>query len=93
MTKYIKFKDHPAAQATIVIKDSGIINLVSYTTTVATIDAGGWLHINGLYSATTRRHISWFVRDFANTDYHTAKTIYEQGLAFNIYTGEVVAER
>lgn len=39
----------------------GTIDLVSYSTTVATIDRKGNLHINGFYSATTLRHIKEFV--------------------------------
>ena len=80
----------PYAQATIRKYDDGTIVLVSYTTAVAYIEPDGRLYINGLYSATTRKHIGAFVREYANLDYQTAKRIYEMGCGYNIHTGEVV---
>lgn len=80
----------PYAQATIHKHDDGTIVLISYQTPVAYIEANGDLCIRGLYSATTRKHIGAFVREYANLDYQTAKRIYEDGYAYNIYTGEVV---
>lgn len=79
----------PYAQAKVNHHDDGHIVLVSYATAVAFIDPEGWLCINGLYSATTRKHIGAFVKEYANIYYQTAKRIYEDGLAYNIHTGEV----
>ena len=79
----------PYGQATVNRHDDGTIVLVSYSTPVAFIDPNGWLNINGLYSATTRKHIGAFVKEYANIYYQTAKRIYEDGLAYNIHTGEV----
>lgn len=79
----------PHGQATVIKMDNGNIILRSYYTDVAMIRADGWLTINGLYSATTRKHIGAFVREYANIDYQTAKCIYEDGCSYNIYTGEV----
>jgi hypothetical protein len=62
--------------------------LISYQTTVAAI-RGGWLYIYGLYSATTRRHIGAYVKEYANISYQTAKELYEKKMKYNIYTGEV----
>ena len=62
--------------------------LISYQTTVAAI-RGGWLYIYGLYSATTRRHIGAYVKEYANIDYQLAKKLYNDGMKYNIYTGEV----
>ena len=62
--------------------------LISYQTTVAAI-RGGWLYIYGLYSATTRKHISAYVREYANISYQTAKDLYQKKMKYNIYTGEV----
>jgi len=91
--KVYKFKDHPHAQAQIEefeIPCDGLAKiLVSYTTVVATIDTEGWLHINGLYSMTTRKHIGWFMRELGKFDYQLAKQLYEDDKEFNIYTGEV----
>jgi hypothetical protein len=63
------------------------IALYSYTTRVAEVREG-WLHVYGLYSMTTRRHIGWFMRELGFT-YQLAKQIYEDNKDFNIYTGEV----
>lgn len=91
--KVYKFKDHPYAQAQIEefeIPCDGLAKiLVSYTTIVATIDTEGWLHINGLYSATTRKHIGWFMRELGFT-YQLAKALYNDNKEMNIYTGEVI---
>ncbi len=84
-----KFNDHPYAQATILEYGDGSMALVSYTTTVAEIDSEGWLHINGLYSMTTIRHIGWFMRELGQT-YQLAKALYVDHKEFNIYTGEVI---
>lgn len=80
----------PYAQAHIEIDDENNIYLFSYITCVAHIDRDGWLTINGLYSMTTRRHIGAFCKEYANCDYHTAKTIYNDNYKMNIYTGEIV---
>jgi len=90
--KVYKFKDHPYAQAQIEqfeMPCDGLAKiLVSYTTVVATIDTEGWLHINGLYSATTRKHIGWFMRELGFT-YQLAKQLYNDNADMNIETGEV----
>lgn len=82
-----KFKDHRSAQACVCEYDNGDKALVSYSTIVATT-LNGWLLINGLYSATTRKHIGWFMRELG-LSYQTAKQLYEDRLVMNIYTGEV----
>ena len=84
-----KFKDHPHAKAWILEHDSGEKVLVSYTTPVITIDNEGWLHVNGLYSMTTIKHIGWFMRELGFT-YQLAKALYVDHKEMNIYTGEVI---
>ena len=81
-----KFADHKYAQAH---KEEmfGNTYLYSYDTKVAEI-RGGWLRIFGLYSMTTRKHISWFMRELGLT-YQLAKKLYEDYMVMNIYTGEV----
>ena len=93
MTREFKLSAMPYAQAHVRVTLAGgygAATLVSYTTTVAVLDTEGWLEICGLYSATTRRHISAFVKEYCGIDYQTAKHIYEQGVRLNIYTGEIV---
>lgn len=66
----IKLKNHEYARAHVEIendRDGVVYRLVSYSTHVATVRStkdGGWfLDCYGLYSMTTRRHISWFLDD------------------------------
>ena len=80
----------PYAQAHIRIDDSGNICLFSCTTCVATIDSDGWLRVYGLFSPTTRRHISAFMREYTPCDYYTAKLLFTDGMVMNINTGEVL---
>ena len=82
-----KLNKMPHAQAKVLIMDNG--NIIYYTD-VAMIRSDGWLTINGLYSATTRRHIGAFVKEYANISYQLAKDLYIKKMAYNIYTGEVV---
>jgi hypothetical protein len=84
-----KFADHQYAQAAIIEYTNGAKTLVSYKTPVIYIDEEGWLHVNGLYSMTTIRHIGWFMRELGFT-YQWAKQLYMDHKDFNIYTGEVV---
>lgn len=86
-----KLPTMPYAQAKIV-KDENKVELVSYQTTVATVDiATGWTRCYGLYSATTRKHISAFCKEFAALTYDIMKMCYKQNLKYNIYTGELAA--
>lgn len=82
-----KFKNHPSAQAYICEMENGDKALMSYYTVVATI-ADGWLAIHGLYSATTRKHIGWFMRELGFS-YYDAKNLYKHNMMLNICTGEV----
>ena len=85
MYKTEKLRAMPYAQAHIIRRTNAVI-LVSYTTEVAAI-VGGQLIVNGLYSATTRKHISAFCRQFG-TDYQTAKPCYNENLQYDIVTGQ-----
>ena len=80
----------PYAQAKVLVMDNGHIVLRSYYTDVSLLQADGWLTVNGLYSATTRKHIGAFMREYAKADYQLAKQLYTDGYTYNIYTGEVV---
>lgn len=86
MTITTKLAKMPYAQAHINRYDNGEITLVSYVTTVAAIDKYGWLTVYGLYSNTTRRHLSAFAAECCGTDYYTLKTCYEDGLLYNVRT-------
>lgn len=84
-----KLSAMPYAQAHVTI-GNGEIQLWSYKTCVAWINREGWLFVNGLYSMTTRRHISAFMREYTPCDFQTAKSLVENHMALNIHTGEVV---
>ena len=91
-TMRVKLTSMPYAQAAVQIHNSSRehfrCTLISYTTAVAHIIEGGWVIVNGLYSATTRKHLSAFAREYCKTDYYTLKKCYEKNLAYNIYTKE-----
>ena len=90
VTKRLDFQ--PYAQAGINIHNDGSKDLISYSTRVCTVDKDGWLTCRGLYSQTTRRHISSFIREVAsNLSYYDAKRCYENDEAINIYTGEIIS--
>ena len=86
---YEKLTAMPYAQAKVGIVENGSY-LVSYSTLAAQIK-DGWLMVNGLYSATTRRHIGAYVQEYANTTYQVAKRCFEERLNYNIYTGEFMS--
>lgn len=81
-------KSMPYAQATVIITDE--IVLRSYQTDVIIVTADGWLVCTGTYSATTRRHIGAFMREYGYGDYQLAKRLYKDGMKMNIHTGEIV---
>ena len=81
-----KLAKMPYAQAYVKVDEYGAITLVSYKTDVITIDPHGWLTCNGLYSMTTRKHISAFMKEYTNLDYSFAKECYEKHKTLNIYT-------
>lgn len=76
-----KIKGHESAKC-YVVSDSGQLALVSYTTVVC-YTKNGKLYCTGLYSATTRKHIGWFLREFLpQFSYYDVKAIAgtEEGL-------------
>lgn len=80
----------PYAQAHVYIDSFGDIHLISYTTIVAKLTHNGLLIVYGLYSATTRRHIGAFMREYLNSSYQTAKALFESGMAMDTRTGELI---
>lgn len=89
MSKTYTLTAMPYAQACVIHMDNGYIALRSYATVVATISESGWLVVNGLYSATTRKHIGAFVKEYAKISYQVARSLFEKKYSYNIYTGEV----
>ena len=87
MTK--KLTKMPHAQACVRIFDDGTTQLISYTTCAAEFGIDGWLTIHGLYSATTRKHLSAFGVEYCNIPYSVIRHCCDNRLQYNIYTGEV----
>lgn len=88
---YSGLKKSPAANAN-VRKEGSTTILRSYNTDVAAIvkvNNTRWLVVFGLHSNTTRKHISYFVDEYAGVDYYQAKAAYENNYAYNVDTGEV----
>lgn len=65
------------------------IVLQSYETDVIYIE-NDWLECTGLYSMTTRKHISAFMREYGNGfTFKDVKKALEGGYKLNIATGEI----
>ena len=79
----------PYAQAGVILRDGKAI-LMSYSTEAATLDTvDGWLSIDCLCSATTRRHVSAFLREYCpGVSYYDAKAAFNGKYAINVYTGD-----
>lgn len=80
-----KLNSMPYAQAHVKIYDNGAIRLVSYSTPVIDIDKNGIMYVHGLYSATTRKHISAFMKEYTNYDYYLAKRLYEKKQVYKVW--------
>ena len=81
----------PYGSAGVKIHGDGSIDLISYKTRVITIDPDGFMEVTGTYSATTRKHIAAFLREYAPAfRYQDAKELARTGDKINIYTGEVL---
>lgn len=89
MYNVTKLSAMPYAQACVYHTCENATILRSYQTDVACIDNNGWLVVNGLYSMTTRKHIGAFVKEYAKINFQLAKKFYQDGMKYNIFTGEV----
>lgn len=59
--------------------------LVSYETIVAELSANGWVHVYGLFSTTTRKHLGRWAKLHGLT-YSDVKKMYDTEHEYNIYT-------
>ena len=65
------------------------MTLMSYATPAATLTADGILTVSCLCSASTRRHVSAFLREFAPAiSYQDAKAAYNGGYSIDIENGD-----
>lgn len=85
----MKLREHKYAQCE-VRHSNGWIILTSYETDVILIDNRGWLYVNGLYSATTRMHIGYFLKEYVpGLSFQAVKNLFKDSECCNIYTGEI----
>lgn len=85
-----RISNHPYAQCHVEIDGMGGIHFISYKTEVITISPAGWLTCHGLYSATTRKQIGWFMREYCHPlTFYDAKRCYCDGVQINIRMGEI----
>ena len=89
MANTFKLKSMPYAQCSVIFT-SECIQLQSYNTIVLELTYDDWLSVYGLYSMTTRKHISAFMREYTNFDYYTAKSAFENNYDINLETGEIL---
>ena len=86
----MKLKNHPYAQCSVRELIDGSVVFTSYNTDVIYIDKDGWLYVSGLYSATTRKQIGWFLNEYVPAlTYQDIKSLYYDKYVLNIYTGEI----
>lgn len=92
----MKLKNHPYAQCAVRVLPDGSVVFTSYNTDVIYIDKDGWLYVSGLYSATTRKQIGYFLEEYAPAlSFCDIKNLYATNCFFNvncvlnIYTGEL----
>ena len=85
----MKLKNHPYAHCSVCVFIDGSVVFTSYNTDVIYIDKDGWLYVSGLYSATTRRQIGYFLNEYLPLlNYYDIKRLYYSNLMLNIHTGE-----
>ena len=86
----MKLKNHPYAQCAVRVLLDGSVVFTSYNTDVIYIDKDGWLYVSGLYSATTRKQIGYFLKEYVPVlTYQDIKMLYYKNLLCNIHTGEL----
>ena len=90
----MKLKNHPYAQCSVYVFVDGSLVFTSYNTDVIYIDKDGWLYVSGLYSATTRKQIGWFLNEYVpELTYQDIKSLYYNNCLLNIYTAEIKGDK
>ena len=85
----MKLKNHPYAQCSVRELIDGSVVFTSYKTDVIYIDKDGWLYVSGLYSATTRKQIGYFLKEYVPfLSFQDIKSLYCGNRMLNIHTGE-----
>ena len=89
-----KLTGHEYAQCHVEIFDSGSIYFFSYQTMIALIapdepKGERWLYISHLCSPTTRKQLGWFLKEYCDMRYQTAKDLYYNNERYCLDTGEI----
>ena len=85
----MKLANHLYAQCSVRVSN-GCTIFTSYDTDVIYIDKDGWLCVTGLYSATTRKQIGYFLKEYVpQLNYYDIKSLYWSDRMLNIHTGEL----
>lgn len=81
-----KLHDHASAQCCVRLYKNGDICLQSYMTDVVYYDSTrGFLYCTGTYSQTTRKHISWFLREyFPSVSYQSMRDCYQNDEKYHV---------
>lgn len=83
---------HEHAQVKVIVEETGTVRLISYVTEVITVE-NGIMNVHGLYSMTTRKHISWFLREwYPRISYQSMKYAYEHDALIDVVTGQYIYE-
>lgn len=81
--KKLNLKNHAYAQCHIRVHDSGDIDFISYQTRVISVvyrNGQRFIECTGTYSATTRKQIGWFCKEYIpDKSYHDMKEIAREG--------------
>ena len=86
----MKLKNHPYSNCSVRVLLDGSVVFTSYNTDVIYIDKDGWLYVSGLYSATTRKQIGYFLKEYVPAlSYYDIKSLYYNKCLLNIYTAEI----
>lgn len=83
---------HKYAQCHVVYFDNGIIQLVSYNTPVVEIHNNGYVYALEYFdcSATTRKHVGWFLKEYTAFDYKYFKKAVIDGYAVHKFNSDIV---
>ena len=86
----MKLKNHPYANCSVRVLNDGSVVFKSYNNVVIYINKDGWLYVTGLYSATTRKQIGYFLKEYVpQLNYYDIKSLYLSDRTLNIHTGEL----
>jgi hypothetical protein len=83
-----KLQAIPYGQCFVEIVDEKNFYLWSYRTLVVKVE-NNFVTVNGLYSATTRRHIGAFAKEYLNMGYQEIKRLYQENISLDYTTGEI----